>query len=1080
MILKSEAILIASLFVFQINTVSSRSLIPTEQINNLDTFNSNGLLEPSINNNDLDLAFKSQKSQIDSSNYNNGIEINDDGDDGDDNDGDDNGDRKHLRDPPASILVVTQLFIASLLGLSAVLAFSVMRCRFPNIYMARLNYLSVSNRKFMPPIINTTSLFNWIPIIYKITDQEVLQFAGLDAYVFLGFFKMCIKLLSVCLFFSFTIISPVRYYFTGKYDQGGDDDDDDDDDDKNGGGHTNGTHPSYSFDNFHQTNSLKTPQTNLLSGFFESSDFFDPADFKTYLWVYVIFTYVFTLVTQYFLLKQTKDVIKYRQQVLGNQNSITDRTIRLSGIPPELRDERVLKTHIESLNIGKVSSIVICKEWKKLNLLFTKRQEVVGKLELYWSEYLGTKKKDVFNIRPFISSSYALTSSQEPNGNNHFTDNINGNNSNDNESTIDLENNSYHDDSDFNNTQDNFDRMNLNSSISNIYRNFNTNNDHELERGYSDDYDDEDANNEQPSDTTYANDNSVLSNSTSIHTTGSSVHKSRPLERLGWLGLYGTKVDAIDYYTKQLKIIDEEIQIARDRHYPATPTAFVTMDSVATAQMVAQAVLDPRVHFLITRLAPSPKDIIWENVTLPRKDRLIKVYYITIITGILCVAFILPVSYLATLLNLKTISTFWPDLGHFLKKNQWAQRFVTELLPVYLFTLLNFLIPYLYVWLSSKQGFVSYGEEELSVVSKNFFYVFVNMFLVFTMAGTASNYWGYLSDSKKLALQLATSLRNLSSFYVDTIILQGFGMMPFKLLLIGQLIRFPYFKASCKTPRHYRDLYKPPLFNFGLQLPHPLLILIITLLYSVMSTKILSAGLAYFIIGYFVFKYQLLYSCNHPQHSTGKVWPIIFRRVVMGLLIFQLTVAGSLTLQNAYILAMALTPLPIFTIFFLWNFQKNYLPLSFFIALRAIKDPVADVNFESTGVSEANSNGSRYTNSETSASASASASNATSNGAFGSDNDNDEFVSASSTTSSSNYSSGNTKPHSRNSKVNKNSKDSSAGLTTIDERREVNQTYEYPYLYQALDGPWLAIEGEQILIASDDGLIRKKFTFEDF
>ncbi|GMF55526.1 unnamed protein product [[Candida] boidinii] len=346
------------------------------------------------------------------------------------------------------------------------------------------------------------------------------------------------------------------------------------------------------------------------------------------------------------------------------------------------------------------------------------------------------------------------------------------------------------------------------------------------------------------------------------------------------------------------------------------------------------------------------------------------------------------------------------------------------------------------------------------------------------MAGTASNYWGYLSDSKRLALQLATSLRNLSSFYVDTIILQGFGMMPFKLLLFGQLIRFPYFKASCKTPRHYRDLYKPPLFNFGLQLPHPLLILIITLLYSVMSTKILSAGLAYFIIGYFVFKYQLLYSCNHPQHSTGKVWPIIFRRVVMGLLIFQLTVAGSLTLQNAYILAIALTPLPIFTIFFLWNFQKNYLPLSFFIALRAIKDPIAEVNFESSGVSEADSNGSRYANSATSASASAS--NVASYGASGSNNSNNEFVTPSTTSSSSNYSSGTTKPHFRKSKADKNNKDSSAGLTTIDERREVNQTYEYPYLYQTLDGPWLAIEGEQILIASDDGLIRKKFTFEDF
>ncbi|GMG55917.1 unnamed protein product [Ambrosiozyma monospora] len=529
-------------------------------------------------------------------------------------------------------------------------------------------------------------------------------------------------------------------------------------------------------------------------------------------------------------------------------------------------------------------------------------------------------------------------------------------------------------------------------------------------------------------------------------TFGSTSYRKRPQIKLGFLGLFGKRADAIDYYTQQLAVIDDEILSARERHYSATPTAFITMDSVATAQMMAQAVLDPRVGFLITRLAPAPSDIIWENVTLPRKDRIMKIYYITILTGVLAVAFILPVSYLATLLNLKTISKFWPGLGQLLERNEWAQKFVTELLPVYLFTLLNFAIPYLYVWLSSKQGFVSYGEEELSVVSKNFFYVFVNMFLVFTMAGTASNYWGYLSDSKKLALQLAVSLRNLSSFYVDTILLQGIGMMPFKLLLFGQLIQFPYFKASCKTPRDYRELYKPPYFNFGLQLPIPLLMLIITLLYSVMSTKILSAGLAYFIVGYAVYKFQLIYSCVHPQHSTGQVMPIIFRRVVMGLLLFQFTVAGSLVLSNAYILSMCLIPLPFFTMLFWWNFERNYLPLSFFIALRAIRENEHQQQLEGDAIGGGGNNHSGCSG-------------------FGSGTNGDALMTTENTTTVL-----------RRQRLATSASLQSIKSRTIDERRELNQTYEYPYLIQTLDGPWLAIDGEQVIMASHDGTVRKRFT----
>ncbi|KAG7884214.1 hypothetical protein KL938_002086 [Ogataea parapolymorpha] len=830
---------------------------------------------------------------------------------------------KNLRDAPKPTrLVTTQLLISAVAGFLIFSAFCVLRCRFPNIYMARMNYLGVSNRKFMPPVLSTKSLFGWLGTVWRITEADILEYAGLDAFVFLGFFKMSIKLLSVCWLFSVLIISPIRYYFTGDYDQGDGDDSSD----------------------------PKDPS--------------DATDYHTYLWLYVIFTYIFTFITEYFLMQQTRKVIQYRQNILGNQNSITDRTIRLSGIPPELRNERALRESIESLGIGKVAKIVICREWKKLDLLFKQRNRIIRKLEIYWARYIGTTKNPTFNIRPFVESSYPLTPEYP-----RYRDEEEGSDSTHAGTASDADTSDY--------------EYGSNSVV-------------EYQGSPTD---------INPFGTTF----------------GSAVYKKRPQIKLGFLGIWGKSVDAIDYYTQQLNVIDEEIIVARQRHYPATPTAFITMDSVATAQMVAQAVLDPRVSFLITRTAPAPKDIIWENVTLPRKDRVLKIYYITILTGIMGVAFIFPVGYLATLLNLKTISKFWPDLGELLEKHEWAQKFVTELLPVYLFTLLNFVIPYLYVWLSSRQGFVSHGEEELSVVSKNFFYVFVNLFLVFTMAGTASNYWGYLSDSKKLALQLATSLRGLSSFYVDTILLQGLALMPFKLLITGHVLRFMFIRANCKTPRDFKELYRPPVFNFGLHLPHPILILIITLLYSVMSTKILSSGLAYFIIGYFVYKYLLIYACIHPQHSTGQVMPIIFRRIVLGLLLFQLTVAGSLALNNAYLLAMFLIPLPFLTIFYLWNFERNYLPLSFFIALRAInKDTQVDTDPQSSA-------GVRVTHALT-------------NG-----------VSFSSLRSS-----------------------------TIDERREYNQTYEYPYLVQSLDGPWLAVDAEQVVMATKDGTVRKRFTFEEF
>jgi len=93
-------------------------------------------------------------------------------------------------------------------------------------------------------------------------------------------------------------------------------------------------------------------------------------------------------------------------------------------------------------------------------------------------------------------------------------------------------------------------------------------------------------------------------------------------------------------------------------------------------------------------------------------------------------------------------------------------------------------------------------------------------------------------------------------------------MFPFRLLQFGSLFVYPFARIGCKTPRDFQELKAPPLFSFGMFLPQPILVLIICLSYSVMKPLILVAGFFYFCIGYFVYKYQLLYGMSSLMASV--------------------------------------------------------------------------------------------------------------------------------------------------------------------------------------------------------------------
>jgi hypothetical protein len=132
---------------------------------------------------------------------------------------------------------------------------------------------------------------------------------------------------------------------------------------------------------------------------------------------------------------------------------------------------------------------------------------------------------------------------------------------------------------------------------------------------------------------------------------------------------------------------------------------------------------------------------------------------------------------------------------------------------------------------------------------------------------------------------------------------------------------------------------QPPVFKYGFYLPQTLFIFIICIVYSVLphGVFILFFGLVYFILGYFTYKYQLLYAMEHNQHSTGRGWPIISYRTMLGLGVFHVAMAGWLALKGAFTASAVVVPLIFVTIWFSYFYSRTYQPLMEFIALSSVR-----------------------------------------------------------------------------------------------------------------------------------------------
>ncbi|KAJ7715712.1 hypothetical protein DFH07DRAFT_361132 [Mycena maculata] len=266
----------------------------------------------------------------------------------------------------------TQIVLATTIGLFSFLVFSYCRTRWPILFAPRTKLKGFSPHEAHAH----QAFFGWILPTIRTSEFTVLQIVGLDAAVLLGFYKMSFKLFSVCAFFAVTILMPINWRNNKHLG-----DDEDWPDDKDDWPDLLSSRPISS-----RHFALNGTTNSTVPG----SDWLDLiSEANSYLSLYLVFTYLFTLLALYFIYKNYRRFIRSRQLFsLELVHSIPARTVMVTNLPRNLQGERPLAEYFENMNLS-VESVTVCREVGSLKDLIDKRTKALLALEAAWVSYVG-------------------------------------------------------------------------------------------------------------------------------------------------------------------------------------------------------------------------------------------------------------------------------------------------------------------------------------------------------------------------------------------------------------------------------------------------------------------------------------------------------------------------------------------------------------------------------------------------------------------------------------------------------------------------------------------------------------------
>ena len=347
-------------------------------------------------------------------------------------------------------------------------------------------------------------------------------------------------------------------------------------------------------------------------------------------------------------------------------------------------------------------------------------------------------------------------------------------------------------------------------------------------------------------------------------------------------------------------------------YYKYSSTAFVTFKSRLSQSIAYQMLLSH--DGLEISPAPNPKDVLWENVTVPRSQIVSRNFITNVALTLLSFLW----SSIVTSINKLSIAAHLPD-------NQ-QQNLAVIVLLVFLL-----ILPLIFDFLARYYECMKRESEiQNSIMTRYFYYQLINVYVNVGFGGNniLGEIFAILRDPRVLIDLLAVGIPAVSLFFCNLIIVKIFAAVPIEFLRPYQTVTIQVMgKCMDKKRSTRRDLrtgvfYAWPML-YGWCYPQLLMVLMIMLTYSCISPFLMPFCTLFFAFAYLMYKYQLLYVYINEYQSGGDMWYAVFDRSIISLLFSSVTLLGYLSIQlNETYLAgpfYFMLPLP-FSVWYFWRY----------------------------------------------------------------------------------------------------------------------------------------------------------------
>lgn len=416
--------------------------------------------------------------------------------------------------------------------------------------------------------------------------------------------------------------------------------------------------------------------------------------------------------------------------------------------------------------------------------------------------------------------------------------------------------------------------------------------------------------------------------------------------------LISRKTDTIYHCRKELARLNVEIEEDQKNHsderYPAMTSAFIQFNHQVAAHMACQCAT----HHLPKHMAPrmveiSPEDVIWDNMAIRWWDEWIRTFIVIAIVFGMTILWAIPVAFSSSLSQIDSLIETYSWLG-FIRNNDVvysATKAVAGVLPAAILAVLLLLVPIILNLLAKFQGSKTGSQQAEVVQIYYFFFLFVQVFLVVSIAsGAIATLEDVVSNVQDIPQILAQNLPKAANYFFSYMILQALSVSSGTLLQVDVL--FVWYIVARLFDDTARGKWKRqttlPTISWGSFFPVYTNFACIALVYSIVAPLISIFAIITFTLLWVAHRYKMIYIARFKIDTGGVLYPRAINQMFTGLYFMELCLIGLFFLvrdqddnvacaAQGIIMIVVLVLTVIYQVGLNWAFGPlmRYLPITF-------------------------------------------------------------------------------------------------------------------------------------------------------